>query len=469
MRNIKLSEYLHFQEVDIEKGIVTAWNRFYPSIFLLNPFALELLEAIKNKNEIQRDDETRAFFNELTRYKFIHESGTDRSKEDFLRMIDRQLAAVKARGESFYESKEAYEGLAIYTDACNLRCGYCINRFKREYAPVSMDSPGKLRLIKQCLAQYIVRKKAKSPDPVKIFFGGGEILLEWKIIKEVVSHLLDEYKGVPFEFDMNTNLTLMTGEIAEFLSRHNFKIDISIDGYRDAHNRTRVYHGGSGSFDDILKGLDIFRGFKDVNRFQGTIENIDKFDPEQVYRMEDYGFVEARLAPNLLAVTEEDGVRKAELMGQFLELNKRHRLQVTELFFSNAKDNINQDPYRFSFFCRGLSCLPKIVLTLNISTMRLTQLCPYVPESSLSLEELDYDIYNNKLWDAAYRFITQRMDALKKYCLDCPLVGLCRGGCIYTGLDKENQINQAACAYQKKLWSIYIAGIYRDRAAQGPL
>jgi len=466
MRNIKLSEYLHFQEFDIKKGICAAWNRYYPSIFLLNPFTLEILEAVKNKKEIEQDDETRAFFKELFKYKFIYDTENDRSKDDFLRMIDQQLAAVKTRGESFYDSEEAYEGLGIYTDACNLRCGYCVNQHKRKPAPVIKDFPGKLRIIKRCLSQYILRRKEKFPGPVKIIFSGGEILLEWKILKEVVSHLLEEYKGVTFEFEMNTNLTLMTREIAEFLSLHNFKVDISIDGYREAHNRTREYHNGSGSFDDVLKGVNILREFKKVNRFQGTIEYIDKFDPEQVYRMENYDFVEARLAPNLLDVPVEDAVRKAELMGKFLELNERHRLQVTELFFSNAKEKINQDSYRFSFFCRGLSCLPQIVLSLNISTLRLSQLCPYVTDASLSLEKLEYDIYNKKLWETSYLFIKQRAAALKKYCLDCQLVGLCGGGCIYTGLDKENQLNQAACPFQKKLWSIYIDKIYHDHSAR---
>lgn len=467
MRNIKVSEYLHFQDVDSEKGICAAWNRYYPSIFLLNPFARELLEAVKNNKEIEPDEETRAFFNQLARYKFIYDSDSDRSKEDFLWMIDQQLAAVNDRGESFYDSEEAYEGLGIYTDACNLRCGYCVDRYKRKFAPVSMDFPGKLRIIKHCLDRYMLRKRAKSPVPVKIFFSGGEILLEWNTIKEVVSYLLDEYKGVPFEFDMNTNLTLMSREIAEFLGRHHFRVDISIDGYREAHNRSRVYHNGSGSFDDVLKGLRILREFNVVNRFQGTIDYVDRFDPVQVYRMENYDFVEARLAPNLLDVPEEDAVRKAVLMGKFLDLNERHRLQVTELFFSNAKEKINQDPYWFSFFCRGLSCLPKIVLSLNISTLRLSQLCPYVPGSSLSLEEMEYDIYDKKLWETSYRFIKHRMEALKKYCLDCRLVGLCSGGCIYTGLDKENQVNKAACAFQKKLWSIYIDKIYHGRSVPG--
>jgi len=58
---------------------------------------------------------------------------------------------------------------------------------------------------------------------------------------------------------VNTNLTLLTEEIAEFFNRNNIDVYISIDGYREAHNRTRKYHNGKGSFDDIIEKVAIYR------------------------------------------------------------------------------------------------------------------------------------------------------------------------------------------------------------------
>jgi radical SAM protein with 4Fe4S-binding SPASM domain len=200
-----------------------------------------------------------------------------------------------------------------------------------------------------------------------------------------------------------------------------------------------------------------------MTAFQGTIEGIDDFNPEQVYEMQEHGFLQARLAPNLLNISEEDALKKAEVMGKFLELNDRHTFQVMELFFSNAKNRINQDEYRFAFNCGGLSCLPDMTIYLNVSTLRVSQICAYVHDAWLPLEDMKYDIYNPKLWHKAHRFIKKRAEAIKKYCFDCHLVGLCSGGCIYTGLDNENQLNKAACTYQKKLWSIYIKKVYNDR------
>lgn len=467
MKNIKVSEYLHFQPVDRENDISVGWNRFFPTIFILNRFSLELLEAIKYKKKINHNDETRAFFQELFKYKFIYETGNDQSKDDFLKMIHHQLSLIKEKGDNFYRLENAYYGMGIFTDQCNLTCPYCVNQYKRKHTAVKKDFKEKLEIVHRCIDQYVSRRllKASESEPVKIFFNGGEILLEWETIKAVVRHLLDSYKGIPFEFEMNTNLTLLTEEMAEFLSQYYFKVDISIDGYKRAHDRTRKYRSGEGSFDDILRKLEIYRKLNPKNpitAFQGTIEYIDDFQPEQVYEMEKVGFLNARLAPNLLNVSKEDALGKAEVMGKFLELNPRHQLQVTELFFSNAKERINLDDYRFVFNCRGLSCLPHMILYLNISTLRVTQVCAYVPGASCPLDELGYDIYNKKLWRASYRFIKKRVEALKKYCLDCHLVGLCSGGCIYTGLDNENRLNKAACAFQKKLWSIYIDKVYSD-------
>ena len=464
-----MSEYLYFQAVDRDKDISIGWNRFFPTIFKLNRFALELLAAVKDEREIDYDDETQAFFKELYTYKFIYDTGKDRSKADFLHMLDRRLARVKEKGDHFYRSGHAYEAMRIYTDECNLTCPYCVNRYKRKDRPVQKDFSQRLELANHCLDQYISRKPteasepAETPKPVRVFFNGGEILLEWPTIKAIVNRLSNKYKGVTFAFGLNTNLTLMTEEIAAFLSRHHFEVNISIDGYGQAHDRTRRYRSGKGSFADILKGLEIYRKYFKQNplpAFQGTIEYIDDFEPAAVYAMEQYGFLTARLAPNLLDVSEEDGRQKARMMGKFLELNTRHRLQVTELFFAKAKERINQDNYRFTFNCGGLSCLPHLCLNLNLSTLGVSHLCGYVRQAYRPLEELAYDIYHPKLWDTTYRWIRQRSTALKKHCLDCHLVGLCSGGCVYTGLDTENRLNKAACAFQEELWRLYINRLY---------
>lgn len=466
MNDFKVSEFLHFQQVDAGRDITIGWNRFFPTIFVLNRFALELLEAVKNKKTIRYNKEVEHFFNRLLKYKFIYRGGKDSSKDDFVKMMEDSLDGLKKDGDDFFRLKKAYEGMTIFNDECNLACSYCVNRYKRKHVPVKKNTVNRWRIVNDCIEQCVLKKAGNSGEPVKISFNGGEILLEWRLIKKILQWLTETYKSMNFEFHMNTNLSLMTGEIAKFLAQHNFTLDISIDGYKRAHDRTRKYHNGKGSFADILRGLTIYRKFNrknPINSFQGTIEYIDDFNPEEVYGMQKHGFWLARLAPNLLNVTREDALKKAGVMGKFLELNNRHPFQVKDLFFSKAKDRINQDEYYFSFNCQGLSCRPHMTIYLNVSTLQVSLICAYVHDAWLPLKDVDYDIYNPKLWHRAYRFIEDRATAIKKYCFDCHLAGLCSGGCIYTGLDNENQLNKAACTYQKSLWAIYIQNVYNNR------
>ncbi|MCP4221389.1 MAG: radical SAM protein [bacterium] len=468
MKNLSVSDNLHFRQVDAENDISIGWNRFYPSIFMLNRYALDLLDSIKNKQDLGEDDEIKEFVEQLLKYKFVYDSDTDPSQKDFLRMLDDAMAEVRQNGEDFYSSQKNYSSFTIFTDECNLGCAYCVNQYKKKHFDKQTMSPQKRDTIFRCIRAHVQRNLENNIETIDFFFNGGEILMEWDLLKSVPQWLATEYPDVNFNFSLNTNMTVMNDEIAEFLAKYKFTVSISIDGYKESHNKSRIYHNGKGSFDDIIRGLEIFRKYNTENpvlSYQGTIQDITDFDPRLVYEMETYGFVKARLAPNLLDIDEADAAAKAQLMGRFLELNENNKFQVEELFFLKAKNNVNLPEYRFGFNCRGLCCIPEISVNLNVSTMRLAQLCSYMPDSSMPLHQLDNDIHNPALWKNTFGLISRRMDMLKENCQNCSLIGLCGGGCIYTGLDNCNRINKPACTYQEKLWEIYLRKIYMDNRA----
>ncbi|MCP5101761.1 MAG: hypothetical protein GY950_00195 [bacterium] len=186
-----------------------------------------------------------------------------------------------------------------------------------------------------------------------------------------------------------------------------------------------------------------------------------------IYKMAGSGFAGARLAPNLLNSTEDDARKKARLMGEFLQLNTRNDFQVTELIFNRMKDKINQSEYRFAFNCRGLCGLPRLGIEINLSTFSLSHLCGFIPGAALPIEALGQNIYNPKLWEVSYKYIKDRMAGLFENCIECELAGICVGGCIMSGLDNENRLNKAACAYQKEMWKIYAKKAYED-SKEGP-
>ncbi|MCP4155044.1 MAG: radical SAM protein [bacterium] len=516
MKNYNVSKYLHFQPV--EEGMYVGWNRYFPSVFILNDTASAILDDIRDKKELEAIEGMEDFLAELLKYKFIYEGSEDPSRKDFLEMAANELVRVKKNLENFYQQGKPYHSLSIAIDECNLDCHYCVNQYKRRHQPVKAGFAEKLKRIENCVDQFFSRlepvtkpakesekvpvkerveagleasvetsikgagdaaaetavepaeetsgkNKVKEDDGISVFFNGGEILLAWDLLKQTVERIAEKYKKYKIDFGLNTNMTLMTEEMAEFLNRYDFKVSISIDGYEESHNRTRKYFNQKGSYNDIMEGLKIYKKCnpeKPIISFQGTIGSIDGFQPEKVYELESRDFVTARLAPNLLNTTEKDGLEKARVMGELLQLNTKHKLQVTELFFTNAKNIINREAFRFSYNCPGLSCVPTIGINLNVSTQRLSNLCSFVPAGTLSLKEMDYDIYNPKLGKHSYEYVKERTDALLKNCADCELIGVCCGGCIYSGLDNENELNKAACAYQKEMWKIYLKKAYNE-------
>ena len=70
MKNLNVSKYLHFQQVD--NDIYVGWNRFFPSIFIFNTSALELLDGIRDNRPLETDEEIEYFLKEFKKYKFIY-------------------------------------------------------------------------------------------------------------------------------------------------------------------------------------------------------------------------------------------------------------------------------------------------------------------------------------------------------------------------------------------------------------
>jgi sulfatase maturation enzyme AslB (radical SAM superfamily) len=88
---------------------------------------------------------------------------------------------------------------------------------------------------------------------VEIGFIGGEPLLEFELIKDIISYTCSKQRSEKFIFYATTNGVLLTEEIKKwcFLHRDCFVLGLSLDGARETHN-----HNRSNSFDNI--DIDFF-------------------------------------------------------------------------------------------------------------------------------------------------------------------------------------------------------------------
>jgi uncharacterized protein len=114
---------------------------------------------------------------------------------------------------------------------------------------------------------------AKSIFPNAISFFGGEPLLAFPLIQEIVhySEEVAQKLGKTLVFGLTTNGTLFNIDILHFLLKHNFRVIISLDGPREVHNLYRKFaFSENSSFDQIIKYFDFFQKYASEGHFACT-------------------------------------------------------------------------------------------------------------------------------------------------------------------------------------------------------
>ena len=120
--------------------------------------------------------------------------------------------------------------------SCNLKCGYCF------YADVlSNRQAGNLGMMRRDTAERLIGNALKEADQVLFGFQGGEPTLwgpdNFRFFTETVDRL--NTGGVKVIYTLQTNGTLLSDDWAAFFRQHNFLIGLSLDGYRQLHERNR--------------------------------------------------------------------------------------------------------------------------------------------------------------------------------------------------------------------------------------
>ncbi len=142
------------------------------------------------------------------------------------------------------------------TNNCNLQCGYC-------YAGQGdWDQPGlhmSRTIAKRAIDILFASIRKSNGNFATISFFGGEPLLRFDFIKEIVSYAEKESGNIKLRFAIVTNGTLFGAEEIDFLIKKKFILSLSIDGDSDTHDFTRLYRNGHGTYDDIIRNIPLLK------------------------------------------------------------------------------------------------------------------------------------------------------------------------------------------------------------------
>ena len=144
---------------------------------------------------------------------------------------------------------------------CNLNCDYC---YEYNLGDLTWKSQPKLmseettRVLGARIAEHASHHALAT---VFISFHGGEVLLLGAArLDRVCQILLEQIASVTeVQFSMQTNATLLSERFVDVIRKHRIAVSISIDGNRTAHDRHRVDHRGRGSYDRVLRGIDLLK------------------------------------------------------------------------------------------------------------------------------------------------------------------------------------------------------------------
>lgn len=169
-------------------------------------------------------------------------------------------------------SNQCFTLTLLPTECCNFRCTYCYEDHKTTKMDVALVQAIK-RLIK-------IRTDEKDFRYLTIGWFGGEPLLAIKIIQDISNYAKTlSQKKFQFNSSITTNGYLLTPVIFKKLLSVNINYyQISLDGPKDIHDKTRIKINGDGTFDHIWSNLLAIREIKGdftiILRIHITPENL---------------------------------------------------------------------------------------------------------------------------------------------------------------------------------------------------
>lgn len=325
----------------------------------------------------------------------------------------------------------------IVTDECNLRCKYCFinNNMPDSYVCSKMS----WEIAKEAIDMYFFNLSKNPPeydDFVKmIVFYGGEPLLNFELIKQVIDYVEKTYKtetvkmGDNFRFSIVTNGTAITDEIADYFGKHTeIDIAISLDGPKKVHDDKRIFANGCGSYDCAIQGYQKLRNIGNRKNIavSCTIDshNIDHLE-DLLKLQEIYGFPAINL--NSLLDTEQKFISKSymtkvskKMLDYFLLAREKGIYEDRIIRKANSFVEKEIHPYDCQATGAQIVCSPNGQLGVCHEGIGAKNFF-------FGIVSHDFNFHENptiKEWKV-------RTPLNMPHCWSCPALGICGGGCAY--------------------------------------
>ena len=354
--------------------------------------------------------------------------------------------------DSFKHRETVVKALCLHiAHDCNLACRYCFagkGEYHGERALMSYEV-GKKAL------DFLVANSGNRVN-LEVDFFGGEPLMNWQIVKELVAYgrSLEEPHHKKFRFTLTTNGVLLDDEVMEFANREMANIVLSVDGRKEVHDRMRPHRGGQGSYDEVVpKYKKVAESRHQMNYYvRGTFTRYNPDFAEDVKHLADEGFEQISMEPVVAPPEEDYAIREEDVPALLEEYDK---LAVEYIRRKKAGKGFNF--FHFMIDLEGGPCVAKRLSGCGSGTEYLAvtpwgDLYPchqFVGQEKFLMGNVDDGIVRTDLRDT---FKSCNVYA-RETCRDCFAKYYCSGGCAANAYNFSGSITGAydiGCELQRK-------------------
>lgn len=158
--------------------------------------------------------------------------------------------------DSFKDRPTVVKALCLHiAHDCNLACRYCFAEEGEYHGRRAMMT---YEVGKQAL-DFLIANSGNRKN-LEVDFFGGEPLMNWKVVKDLVAYGRSQEKihNKRFRFTLTTNGVLLNDEMMEFANKEMDNVVLSIDGRREVHDFMRPFRKGAGSYDLVVPKFQKF-------------------------------------------------------------------------------------------------------------------------------------------------------------------------------------------------------------------
>ena len=354
--------------------------------------------------------------------------------------------------DSFKDRPTVVKALCLHiAHDCNLACRYCFAEEGEYHGRRAMMS---YEVGKQAL-DFLIANSGNRKN-LEVDFFGGEPLMNWKVVKDLVAYGRSQEKihNKHFRFTLTTNGILLNDEIMEFANKEMDNVVLSIDGRREVHDFMRPFRKGAGSYDLVVPKFQKFADSRGQKKYyaRGTFTRHNLDFSKDVLHLADLGFEQISVEPVVADEKEEYALQWEDVPKICEEYDK-----LAKEIIKREKEGRGFNFFHFMIDLTGGPCVYKRLSGCGSGTeyLAVTPWGDLYPCHQFVGEE---KFLMGNVWDGVQK--PEIRDAFKecnvyakKKCRECFARFYCSGGCAANSYNFHGSINDVydlGCELQRK-------------------